>query len=84
MCPLVFFRDNPDAEDRLYVLHLNWTKGILPEPGGLDDQPAAYPSAMAAVEAGMNAAQEVKMEQTRRDQERKQRHKTAKGKGPRR
>jgi len=45
----------------------------MPEAGGLLDQGACYPEVMAAVEAGMNAAQTLKQEIANRDREKKMR-----------
>jgi len=60
-------------ETKVLTFHLNWKLGIMPEPGGLLDQGACYPQAMASVEAGYNAAQSLKQEQAKREQEKRQR-----------
>lgn len=71
LCPLTYFRDYPSIEGPAFNLHLHWTKGILPVPGGLDDQPADYQLVIAAVEHGVNAGrrrlQEVEQRRAERE-----------------
>lgn len=70
-CPLTFFRDHPDIEGVAFGLHLHWSRGILPAPGGTDDQAADFALTVTAVEHGVQAGrarlQEVEQKKAERN-----------------
>lgn len=70
LCPLGYFRDNPEMEYKAFSLHMNWERGILPVPGGLDDQPVGYMAVITATETGVKSGQarvqEVQMKKAER------------------
>ena len=56
-CPLPMI---PDYWPRLWSMHLAWEKGILPDAGGMRDQPAWFGRVMPAIACGLEAAREEK------------------------
>lgn len=73
LCPLHPFRDDPTLEARIMSLHLHWERGILPEPGALEDQPFWFSPCMVAVVNGLNHAEEVEHEKAKRKAEKESR-----------
>lgn len=81
LCPLQAFRDNPEMEAISFALHQHWSHGILPSPGGLDDQPANYSAVVLSTEAGVVHGRERRRLIAEREAESKQRRSANKGKG---
>jgi hypothetical protein len=44
----------PDYWPRLWSMHLAWEKGILPDAGGMRDQPAWFGRVMPAIACGLD------------------------------
>ena len=84
LCPLQAFRDQPELEGLVFALHQHWSHGILPAPGGLDDQAANYSAAILATEAGLVHARERRQLIAQREAEMQSRRKGNRGKGKRR
>lgn len=57
LCPLATFRDDPHLEGVAFDLHLHWSKGILPDEGGMDDQANLVRYIVVATENGMRIGQ---------------------------
>lgn len=74
LCPLVYFRDHPQAEVAAFDLHRHWSQGILPEAGGLMDQAAVYRPFILAVDTGIAVGRDMRLqiEQRKADHERRQ------------
>lgn len=70
-CHLRFFRDNPGIEGTAFNLHLHWSHGILPAPGGIDDQAADFSLVVASVEYGVQAGRARLQEVEQREAKRK-------------
>ena len=79
LCPARFARDNPRLFHRLVLLHNHWLKGILPSSGGLSDQAAALPRAVATFDHGVETGKAALQEEAA--QEREARAKRARGSG---
>lgn len=62
-CYKVFSRDNPALYSDLLLLHANWSKGIMPNAGGVYDQPALIPEALMAVEIGISLGKSALQEE---------------------
>ena len=71
LCPLTYFRDHPAIEGVAFGLHLHWSRGILPAPGGLDDQGADFALVVTAVENGVQAGRARLQEVEQKKAERK-------------
>lgn len=64
-CPLYPILINPAGFNRLMRLYRYAEKGILPEPGGLEDQAAPLISALSFIGLGVDQVQSVLMERSR-------------------
>jgi hypothetical protein len=84
LCPLTYFRDNPEMEAKVFHLHLHWQKGILPAPGSLDDQAAGFSAVVAAAETGISAGRSRKQEIQMAKADRQNRGTGTQKRGPRR
>lgn len=66
-CPRRVLLDRPDYFSELFWLHSNYSNGILPESGGLADQPHKL---MASIRTLIRARQEAEDEKDEREKRR--------------
>lgn len=58
-CPLRPTLDRPAFYQRLFWLYGNYTRGILPEDGGLSNQPALLVEAFEVLDAAYSEAKDI-------------------------
>lgn len=66
-CPRRPLLDRPDYFQELFWLYSNYSEGILPQKGGLDDQPSKL---MASIRVLKGTQEEAQREKTEADRKR--------------
>lgn len=62
-CPLLKV---PDYWPRVWSYYLGWEKGILPDPGGMRDQPAWFSRLMGFIQSRLDEFRKERMDRERK------------------